>query len=411
MRILLLICCMSVSLLYGQETMTAKDTSDAKSAIGPISITAVYLSNEVHFGSNAISNDLINIGLWGGTLDEVLKDRISNNLMLENNFLAGELSSNIYLSRRDTGFISYDWTWQINAGYSQFTRLTFHKDIYDLAFYGNKRFQGSTAALDVQIEREHFQKIMFRLNHINGLWFGGGMYFGNDFISLNLSNSGLNTSVGLNQIDLFLNGSAHLSDTTRSGFFSGNGFGAGIEAGYLVRNQKKEKLLDIKIKDLGFMIWNRPSRQFKFNQSLTYQGFDINELLLDTYSFEGIQDTLELTSTNKRQVRILPFLISIGKPLSFENKKRTSVYYGLNYRYRYHKIPELFFGLGQSFSESTQVSAALAYGGFYNLHLQTNLFMELNKNFSLKVYSNAFINTIGSEGLGKSVGLNLIYVL
>jgi uncharacterized protein DUF5723 len=253
-----------------------------------ISPSSVY-DNSIQFGfnqnanSNALSSSFLRKLVYGGFIDESLKDKSRKNLRSDN--LAGlRNAASISFHHKINDSSGYRGEWFVEAKNSLLSSITFSDDLFNLVFYGNATFEGENASLANTRIRQ------LTMNQVQGGWYGrfynqqdrffglgikAGLVMGSQMGDFDLDGN-LFTAPEGRYIELLAKGSGRFSDTSNFSVFALNGIGASASLQFQYGNDVS--VFNFEALDLGFVSWNEQSLHVTMDTTVKYDGREIGDI-------------------------------------------------------------------------------------------------------------------------------------
>lgn len=244
---------------------------------------SVSASLEFEAGSNGMSSELVNKLIWGGHIDDRLKDESSKLLGGKNNF---GLMLNYDVSAFVKGKKKFDFL--IGFKNQEVLNATFTRDFFNLMFYGNAMYRGQTANLGgCNVNALRFQEVKFgaMIHHVDSLGKIGisvSVIKGEQLFYVNTTDkSSLYTSEDGSEIVFNSNFSMAISDTNNRRLTGFNGIGASadiyFETPYRTRGGQRCVLV-VNANNLGFIHWWNNSVQYSSDSTLRYTGYNVRNI-------------------------------------------------------------------------------------------------------------------------------------
>jgi len=369
--------------------------------------------------SNAITTGLANKFISGGHIDTQQKDEISNALRAENNRLGVGLNYGInFMIAPDTLFGSHRIG--VKVGFSDYQDFSakFGRDYFDLAFYGNKPFEGTTADLSNSgLFMHRYQKISFGVfdkSSLSGL--SVSLVNGEQFFEFRTENAGLFTQTGGDYLELDADGYIWQSDTGNIGFMKSNGLGAVIDFNlnfpvFCKKNPDRPSFIRFQANDIGFIQWNNGSVNYRFDSTLVYEGFYVDNLFNPgnlSFDSEGLIDSLAPNNSKGAHYAPTParFALSwfshIGKSFHYELqvKARINAFY----------LPQGTVRLFYRAHEHILLGVNTSYGGFGGFQAGIHTSATIGKSFLVQLETQCFGGFISSKSPNRNLFVNLMYL-
>lgn len=383
--------------------LMGKDSSFRSSAV------LLGLRAEGELRSTDLQNRFVDKLLFGGTIDESLKTDIHDRLNEANN-MGGSLRGAISLKlMQDSLFKNPNWSWQMEVSTRTLAELTFSKDFFDLAFYGNSRFKGESADLSgTGLLVTTYQKIGAGIFHKKSLsGFTVSLVNGQSYQEYLIQTGSLYTSATGDLLELAYNTSSTVSDTALSGFGAGPGLGAAFD-GVLNFEQGDNMLIQLRLHDLGFVSWNSSTLVGNEKDTLRFAGLDLQDVLNDQ-DFPTFSDSISLGSTGKTIRRWLPG--------SFDARMMRHIgrngFYEIGFAVRpvlaYN--PMLFGAYRHFFNPGTLVGISGTYGGYGGLRFGVSAEQKLGKGFFLSAGTSDVFGWASPKGFGRDIYLSITYAI
>jgi hypothetical protein len=232
--------------------------------------------------SNALSSSFLRKLVYGGFIDETLKDKSQKNLRQDNiaGFRNATAMSFHHKIKDSTG---YRGEWFIEAKNTILTSAYFTDDLFNIVFYGNASYEGRDAGLGRKFRQ-------LAINQIQGGWYGrfgnkngnyhgigvkAGFVMGSQLGDFDLEGK-LFTAPEGKYIDLTIMASGKFSDTANFSVFGMNGMGASASFQYQYGNETS--VIDLEVLDIGFVSWNDQTLNIAMDTFVSYEGQDIGDI-------------------------------------------------------------------------------------------------------------------------------------
>ena len=191
-----------------------------------------------------------------------------------------------------------DWAWSVGVKQSRMIGIRFPKDMFDLVFFGNAKFENMTA--------EFAPSDLFNITYnqfllgVSRQYRSGEHRFvfgaevsataGAGFQQISVTRGTLFTATDGEYVDLDVAFSSRFSDTARGGSFVVNGGGLGLN---LMLAHYSPFEMTVAIQDIGFIGWSKNSLSLSADTTVHFEGFDANQFFEQPDSFFiGIEDSL-----------------------------------------------------------------------------------------------------------------------
>lgn len=222
----------------------------------------------------------------GKFIDKPLKDRVSNRITAENR-MGADLSYGIYhIWKPDSFFNSRsDVSMFINMKNNEHYDMRFSRDLFNLAFYGNRPFAGDTAVLGgfsanlLRYQELQFGVLWSGLDSLARVGIALSVLNAEQMFSVNASRADLFTAEDGQYIDFNTTLAAYRSDTANKSYAAHNGFGFSadffFEAPY--KGKRKAKIM-ISASDVGLLFWNDNSYWYAADSAYHYEGKEVENI-------------------------------------------------------------------------------------------------------------------------------------
>jgi hypothetical protein len=328
-----------------------------------------------YINSNAVTSELMSTFYRGGFITPEMKDRSGKKLKYSNR-IGGDLDYGVSVTWKP------DSLWHrknLSANFALRDRFHydagFSRDLFNLAFYGNKRFAGQTADLG------NFSLNLYRYQQLRaGLEWEGDTAHGSYGLSVSLlkgesdllvdaGKAFLSTSADGTTIDFDLAMTMRQTDTAHTGMgaFNGAGFSTDFyyEMPYLT--WYNEGLLRIEVNDLGFLRWNTRSVFYQVDSSYHYTGVEFSNItdIQNSALPHGNPDSIFRNNVKygtEPYSRALPAILSVtattyyGKKFIWEK--------GMRFRLGANCKPYYYSAFSWYATKNFLVTATAAYGGY-----------------------------------------------
>lgn len=378
---------------------------------------SLELNSFNYYNSNKFNNELIDKFIFGGFISEEIKNDNQKRLNNISNTIGAESEQNLT-------YINYDWNWfkkypqlgiKINLQDYHYSSATVTKDLYNLSLYGNENYLGDTLYFkNSHAQYSHYQKIGFgfinkethsslTLSYVNAT----------NQIDFRSGDSWLISSSTSDSIVFNLYGEGMISDTNATYFIpSGGGFSLDFEYNMTFYNQKNQpQHIQVNLSNFGLIFWNNQSRTYSVDSSLTFSGFELQQLI-DKDSSEALLevDTLGIVKKLGNRTTFMPAQIVIQKLPNRLSSQKWQMIYGfkaiLTSDYKPYGYAGAYYQPFDSFSASSRFS----YGGFsgFKWGLTANYFLK-NKLYA-QVGTQDLVGWISKKyGYGRSLTFGLHY--
>jgi hypothetical protein len=377
----------------------------------PVQMDTTLLKNEFIFSgqgeysSNALQRQLTQQLLFGGYIDQNMKD-LSFAKHRSANRVGGELGGELeYRNYTDTLFRPR-FGWVMKAGYANYASAVYSKDLFGLAFYGNEQYLGTSA---------EFSGVKF--NYCGWLKLGFGLIDKKSKSSVSLNVYGItNYAQGDIQTGSLYQtesgDSLHVDlqgtvDYTSSNTFL-KGYGIGLDADIRIPVQiiaDKISYVQILAKNLGVGIMTSPATRYDLNTSIGFKGFTFDELIGSSSLFSATtnwKDTLGIDSTSVKPTFFLPGLIQAGKMIDEMNPAKIQAFYGFRIYPSMMYNPLLYIGAHWKTTKWLNVGVHGSYGGYSGIRF--GLYSQLViKQIHFAIGSEDLLGFFSKKASGQSI--------
>jgi hypothetical protein len=375
------------------------------------------ISSLNHYSSNRFNNAYLDKFLFGGNIDQQLKDNNFNRLKTVN-VIGGEFEQRIDsytptihpLKKEKYGLV-------LSFSDNHLLSATVPKDLYTLAMYGNADYVGDTLNLSYgHAQYQHYQKMSVgfyekkTMSSIQLSYVAGSRAF--DFYT---TQSFLWTHAANDSIEFQAQGQGFSTDSLAPYFaFQGSGFSLDISYNFIFNSKKGDRqIVNFKLSNAGAIFWNKNSNKYSVDTNIKYGGFDIADFinqdsLTGKWNFE---DTLGIVQAKTNYSEALPVELSIEKMADAQGKKLQAIFGFkaiLTQDYRPYFYGGIHYRPVQYFSASTYFS----YGGFAGLRWGLYCNFNAGKKIRISLGTADMIGNISKNyGFGRSANLMAVFKL
>lgn len=267
-KILLYIFIVSSLALYSQD----------KSNSYRMKHNTIQLNSHISLESNNLNTNLLNTLLYGGYVDDEMKDNWIN-AGYKNNKLNSELINGIrYIFQNKNNRYFYLHISDINNLSSSFT-----DDFLKLILYGNFNYQGDTldfSNTSIRINRYQQYKFGYNFNIIKDKTnynIGAALAYlsGNHYMQLNIDEGNLYTHEMGTSLDINYDIKTMMTDTSNFSPFTNNGNGVSLD--FSLHINKEDNIIGVHMRDLGFIKWKKNSIINNTDSSFRFSGIEIED--------------------------------------------------------------------------------------------------------------------------------------
>jgi len=232
----------------------------------------ISFDSEINIESNTLDNNILNKFLFGGTINQELKN-IWLSQFKKNNIVNLELNNGINftknLSSGDLLFSIYD---------KNHINLNINKDLLKLILNGNYEYQEELLSFNssnLRVTRFQQYKIgynlRFKKNQIN---LAISYLQGNHNINIVVNEGSLFTYTNGESLDLNYNINSFITDTSSYNFLNSNGNGLAIDFSSTINFNRSK--INFYVDNLGYIKWNRKSINNSIDSTFNFNGITIN---------------------------------------------------------------------------------------------------------------------------------------
>ena len=301
-KILLYIFIISSLALYSQD----------KSNSYRMKHNTIQLNSHISLESNNLNTNLLNTLLYGGYIDDEMKDNWINT-GYKNNKLNSEFINGIrYIFQNKNNRYFYLQISDINNLNSNFT-----DDFLKLILYGNFNYQGDTldfSNTSIRINRYQQYKFGYNFNIIKDKTnynIGAALAYlsGNHYMQLNIDEGNLYTHEMGTSLDINYDIKTMMTDTSNFSPFTNNGNGVSLD--FSLHINKEDNIIGVHMRDLGFIKWKKNSIINNTDSSFRFSGIEIEDFNNVTTFNDSILD-ITLSKKNNYFRSFIPAKITFS---------------------------------------------------------------------------------------------------
>ena len=232
----------------------------------------ISFNSEINIESNTLDNNILNKFLFGGTINQELKN-IWLSQFRKNNIVNLELNNGINftknLSSGDLLFSIYD---------KNHINLNINKDLLKLILNGNYEYQEELLSFNssnLRVTRFQQYKIGYNLRFKkNQISLAISYLQGNHNINIVVNEGSLFTYTNGESLDLNYNINSFITDTSSYNFLNSNGNGLAIDFSSTINFNRSK--INFYVDNLGYIKWNRKSINNSIDSTFNFNGITIN---------------------------------------------------------------------------------------------------------------------------------------
>ncbi|MFA6925150.1 MAG: hypothetical protein WC223_12970 [Bacteroidales bacterium] len=345
--------------------------------------------NNTEINSNVISNEFINKALKGGYIDDILKNRISQQL-LKNNILGGEMNSYLKLTLHNDSACGLSYYLKVkNCNY---LNMKFSKDLFNLSLYGNKMFEGKTADMgNSELNYLNYDQFSFGIisrYKADDLTYefsiGLGVNLGRKSLNVDLRKGDLFTQSLGEYIDFNADYDVSVSDASRKSALSYSGFGTCVSFSYSIENRHND-IFSISFDNVGSIKWNKKSWfYYRPDTSFHFEGWEVpsfinmNSKIFESANIDSIINKYGYKNKTTRFITGLPSIFNIS--YLYKASNAVDFNFGIKYLINANYTPLYYLKTIISPNKYNLFSLVVSYGGYGN----SNIFVNHEANFGLE---------------------------
>ena len=286
----------------------------------------LQFNSNINIQSNGLNSNILNTFLYGGFINQELKDKWINASKV-NNIINGEITNEINYNIK---FIKSDLTFLISD--KNHININLRQDMLKLILNGNSTYQEQLLEFDnSNLRATRYQQFKIGYNFYlrkNKIKFGASYLRGNHNISLLINKGTLYTDLNGQNIDLNYDIQAFSTDTSSYNIFNNNGHGMAID--FATKISVGKSLINLYVKDLGFIKWNNNSINSFVDSSYNYSGIFIEDLYNFNDSLINFEDNFNYAINQNQYKSYIAADLGINFEKNFKHKKIKKIITGIN---------------------------------------------------------------------------------
>ena len=280
-------------------------------------------------------------------------------------------------------------------------------DLYDLVFFGNAPFEGSTAALaPAAYEQTRYSTLGIGVvDQRTRSYLRVDVVQGSSLTAVDVDWADLYTGVDGRVLRSAVLASYLNSDTAGNDWARNNGLGAALSGRWetQIRSAARPTYLSVGVEDLGFVRWNANSVRLDKDTVIRYEGLAVDNVLdLDAILIgeDQLLDTFGLRYRTGARTRLLPFRAQ----LAYRIEGRSGWHFGLVAQYQHlpSYLPQLTASLARRVGVRGAWGASVSYGGYGGLLVGAGGRYRVGRRITLEASVPQLIGFVGgrTRGLG-----------
>lgn len=372
------------------------------------------LNGTADFGSTSLNNEMSGKLLFGGYIDDRIKDNSFSNHKGINRF-GTDVSSEIeyrnmkvdLLKKENLGFI-------VKGGYYNYLSMLYAKDLFGLIFYGNENYLGENASFTgSRFSMMAFQKIGFGvIDKRSKSNVTLNFYTISNYFDGNIREGALFQSSTGDSVSLTFDGDFEFA--SNSTFVKG--FGLGVDLDFripVIFRNDRISYIQFLAKNLGVAHLTKNVTKYAADTIFTYDGLTFDQLYGEGNVFKNdfsILDSLGVDSTSTNRTRFLPGYLQVGKMVDDLNPSRFQSFFGIRMYPSIAYVPMIYAGVQIKTTKWLDLGLNISYGGY--TQFRSGLYTQFKlKNFAVGIASEDLIGVVSKKGRGQSVIIRLRYKL
>ena len=374
------------------------------------------------YGSGTISNEFLNKFVFGGNIEQDLKDKAYKKLAA-NNFIGGDLKYQVNVEiPMDTFFRRTNLSLLIGLEHVAHFDANFTEDLFKFTFEGNKQFAGKTAEVGgTNFNTFTYQQINFGIishktknQKLAKEGFIVSLIKGQSHQAITIPKGSIFTEQLGKELEVDINYEYNASDTANKGVMALKGYGISTDlfTQFFLKNGDKVHLA---ANDLGFIVFNNKSIDESADSTFFFEGvevdniFDLNDSLLAEISKDSIIN--DITNHKKESYSIaLPTSFNINYTKYISQKWKMDI--GFYYKVLSNYFPLIYTNTYYYFNPSLAFKLHVSYGGYGKLNTGIAIAKSVKNQVNIFVGTNnlgAFIAPGASYANSGFVGIKAYF--
>lgn len=363
---------------------------------------------DAFLNSPSLNNHFFHEFNKSGHISEDIKNEVSGSLDTKNR-LGADINYGLFYHQK----LNSSWQYSISISDRAHANAIFPGDLFDLSFYGNKKFEGDTAILDnTNINYLRYQQIQAGIikSSEKGNRYGLAASFlkGEENYYLKLDRARLFTEKNGESIEADFSAEINLTDTADKGIdaFHGWGISSDLFAEFPLKLKEYRSFFRAEVNDLGFIQWNNKSLSYKTDTSIHFEGayisdiFQLNDSVLNAISPDTLSEDLRSSGITNNYSSYLPALMKLSWMLEAD---KFLFSFGVAHRLNANYSPFCYLKTTCKFSPYFSAGSKISYGGYGKICFGAEISF-LFKNFIFQAGSNTLEGLIFSKYSGGNSG-------
>ncbi len=324
-----------------------------------------------YYSSNTFNNTYVDKWLFGGEITSEIKNRTADKLKV-NNTLGAEFENGLsHYSPMINPFKVQRLGLMFSFSDNHFASINIPSDLYRTVMYGNSAYVGDTMDFSFgNFQYQHYQKIGLGLFDEKTMSSISLSYIaGSKSAHFLLGDSWMTTNENVDTVTVKFQGSGFATERFFPYWaFLGSGFSIDFDYNFLLKNKLgNRQVVNLRVRNLGAIFWNRSSNLFAVDSINYYSGFDVKDLLSqDSTAFQDLKilDTLGFQRGKGFKAEWLPVELSLQKCGDQGSAQNVQLILGFKAILSADYFPYLYAGAYYKPKQFMSFSSRLSYGGF-----------------------------------------------
>jgi hypothetical protein len=359
-----------------------------------------------------LPNSFVSYFLNGGHISNDTKNQVSQDLHNKNTAGFEQVFGVRFVDFSAHPFKDPNLGYYLNIEHQDHLAVSFGRDAFNLAFYGNGPYTGQTLQLaPLDFTRITYQKIGFGVvDGQSGSYAGISLVKGQNFTQVKFTKADFYTDDSTANIRFDYNTEVSRSDTNKTSWSAFNGIGLAVDLCWNFGLWRDSILPDLnkwqlKLQNAGFVTWNNSSLYYSADSSIQYNGFSMENILKpDESLFTGnvnVNDTLKIKYKQKKYFSLLPADVVLGNVVNPYKGYWLKPLVGVRYKLMegYTLMP--YAGAVLRINKKMNVQATVSYGGFGGFRAGLKYQATIGKRVGLCIGTSGLDGLYSSNRFGK----------